>query len=483
MTLAELSLGRAHCARNGKSGTKFSLSSELAFGGEIYVSLSFASENLVMVEVTPSGELLPDLPTATHTKRRLIVGLGRLGPGLITGAADDDPSGIATYSQAGAQFGLNMLWPVLFTYPLMVAVQAICARVGRVTGHGLAYNLRHVMPKWAVALLVLSLFVANTINIGADIAAMGASAQLLVGRGQMLFTIVFAAISLLLQVLVPYHRYVRVLKWLTLVLFAYALVAFTVKIDWSAVARHLILPKLYGTSDWITVVVAVFGTTISPYLFFWQSAEEVEDMEMKDKSPLTEIPPPAARHELGRMRLDTFFGMGVSNLIAFCIILTTAVTLNQRGVTNIQTSAQAAEALRPIVGSAAFVVFSLAVIGTGLLAVPVLAGSTAYAAAETFDWKHGLEKRLGEARRFYGVIIVSMVIAVGVLLSPLDPIKALFWSAVINGIISVPILGAMMLLASRRDEMGVFVATPAQRIFGWLATLVMGSAVAAMFVV
>ncbi len=429
-----------------------------------------------------ASELLDELPSVTHAKRRLIVGIGRLGPGLITGAADDDPSGIATYSQAGAQFGLNMLWPMLFTYPLMVAVQAISARIGRVTGQGLAHNLRQVFPTWAVALLVLSLFVANTINIGADIAAMGASAQLLIGRGQMMFTIAFAAVSLLLQVLVPYRRYVKGLKWLTLVLFAYVLIAFTVKIDWAAVARGVVLPKLYGTSDWMTVIVAVFGTTISPYLFFWQSSEEVEIMEVKDKPPLTEAAPPAARHELKRMEVDTFVGMGMSNLIAFFIILTTAVTLHQRGVTDIQTSAQAAQALRPVVGSLAFVIFSLGVIGTGLLAVPVLAGSTAYAASETFDWEKGLEKPFIEARAFYAVIIVSMVIAVGVLFSPLDPIKALFWSAVINGIIAVPILGAMMIVASRRDEMGVFVATSAQRIFGWLATLVMAAAAVGMFV-
>ncbi len=435
-----------------------------------------------MSEAGNTSELLPELPSATRTKRRLLVTLGRLGPGLITGAADDDPSGIATYSQAGAQYGLNLLWSVIAAYPLMVAVQAISARVGRVTGNGLAYNLRQLLPTWVVTLLILSLFVANTINIGADIAAMGASAALLVGRGQMIFTIIFAAVSLLLQVMVPYRRYVVVLKWLTLVLLTYIFVAFTVKIDWGQVAQHVVLPKLYGTSAWVTVIVAVFGTTISPYLFFWQSSEEVEIMEVKDKSPLTETPPPAARRELNRIGFDTIVGMAVSDGIAFFIILTTAITLNSRGVTNIETSAQAAQALLPIVGRAAFIIFSLGIIGTGLLAVPVLAGSTAYAVAETFDWQKGLERKFSEARAFYAVIIVSMVIAVGVLFSPLDPIKALFWSAVINGIISVPILAAMMLIASRRDEMGVFVATRAQRIFGWLTTLVMGVAVVSMFV-
>jgi NRAMP (natural resistance-associated macrophage protein)-like metal ion transporter len=429
----------------------------------------------------PGAELLQELPTPTRAKRRIIVGLGRLGPGLITGAADDDPSGIATYSQAGAQFGLNMLWPMLFTYPLMVAVQAISARVGRVTGEGLAFNLRQVLPFWAVVLLVASLFIANTINIGADIAAMGAAAQLLVGRGQMLFTVLFAAVSLLLQVLIPYQRYVRVLKWLTLVLLAYIAIGFTVKLDWAEVVHRLFLPKLYGTADWITVLVAVFGTTISPYLFFWQSAEEVEIMEVRDKPPLTDAPPGAARRELRRMGVDTIVGMGVSNLIAIFIVLTTAVTLHQHGVTDVQTSAQAAQALRPVVGSWAFIIFSMGIVGTGLLAVPVLAGSTAYAAADTFDWDKGLEKPFGDARAFYAVIILSMITAVAVVFSPLDPIKALFWSAVINGITAVPIMAAMMLLASRRDEMGVFVATPAQRILGWLATAVMAVAVIAMF--
>lgn len=434
-----------------------------------------------MAETEQGGNLLEELPTPTHAKRKLIVGLGRLGPGLITGAADDDPSGIATYSQAGAQFGLNMLWPMVFAYPLMMAVQAISARVGRVTGQGLAFNLKQIFPAWAVMLLVVSLFIANTINIGADIAAMGAAAQMLAGRGQMAFTIGFAALSLLLQVFVPYQRYVRILKWLTLVLLAYVAIAFTVKIDWGEVAHRLLLPRLYGTPEWVTVIVAVFGTTISPYLFFWQSSEEVEIMEVKDRPPLIEAAPPAARHELKRMGIDTIVGMGVSNLIAMFIILTTAITLHARGVTDVQTSAQAAEALRPIVGPWAFVIFSLGIVGTGLLAVPVLAGSTGYAVAEAFEWPKGLEKPFSECRGFYGAIIVSMVIAVGVVFSPLDPIKALFWSAVINGVIAVPILAAMMLLATRRDEMGVFVATRAQIIFGWLATLVMAGAAIAMF--
>jgi Mn2+/Fe2+ NRAMP family transporter len=328
----------------------------------------------------------------------------------------------------------------------------------------------------------LSLFVANTINIGADIAAMGAAAELLIGSGAMAFTIVAAAISLLLQVFVPYRLYVRVLKWLTLVLFAYVGIVFAVRIDWIQVAKHIVAPAIPLTAEWITVVVAVFGTTISPYLFFWQTAEEIEDMELKKQADLKHLPKSAARLQLRRVNIDTFTGMAISNFVAFFIILTTAVTLNQSGVTDIQTSADAANALKPIAGQFAFLLFSLGIIGTGFLAVPVLAGSTAYAACDTFGLPAGLEKKPGEAKVFYGVIIAGMVIALGVLFSPIDPIKMLFWSAVINGIISVPILGAMMVVGHRHGQMGAYVATPWQRLFGWAATLVMAVAVTAMFI-
>jgi NRAMP (natural resistance-associated macrophage protein)-like metal ion transporter len=418
---------------------------------------------------------------ARHVRRKLQLGIGRLGPGLITGAADDDPSGIATYSQAGAQFGLNMLWTMIFTYPLMVAVQVISARIGRVTGTGLADNLLGILPRSVVAGLVTLLFVANTINIGADIAAMGAAAQLLVGWGAMLFTVLAALISLLAQVFVPYHSYVKYLKWLTLVLLAYLGVAFAVKIDWLDVAAHIVAPRVTFSADWITVVVAVFGTTISPYLFFWQTAEEVEDMEIHNQVELKNAPPAAALLQLRRMGFDTFTGMAISNLIAFFIMLTTAVTLHQSGVTDIQTSADAAQALRPVAGDFAFLLFSLGIIGTGFIAVPVLAGSVAYAVCETGGFPKGLEKKPGEAKAFYTVILAGMVIALAVLFSPIDPIKMLFWSAVVNGIISVPILGAMMVVARRHRLMGVFVATRWQLILGWAATIVMALAVLAMF--
>ena len=406
----------------------------------------------------------------------------RLGPGLITGAADDDPSGIATYSQAGAGFGLNMLWTVALTYPLMVAVQLISARIGRVTGKGLTANLLGVFPRPVVLLLVGLLFVANTINIGADIAAMGAASELVLGFGGRTFTVGLALASLILQLFVPYHRYVKGLKWLTLALFAYVGVIFTVHIDWAEVLTRTVLPHLRLEETAITVIVAVFGTTISPYLFFWQSSEEVEDLEAEHQPDLLDEKPAEAREQLERMGFDTFAGMALSNLVAFFIILTTAVTLHANGVTDIQTSAQAAQALKPIAGPLAFALFSLGIVGTGLLAVPVLAGSSAYAVAETFGWKSGLENQPLQARGFYAVIVAGMVLALGVVFSPLDPIKALFWSAVVNGVISVPIMAAMMVVASRRNQMGVFVATPFQALFGWAATLVMGIAVIAMAV-
>jgi Mn2+/Fe2+ NRAMP family transporter len=428
-----------------------------------------------------SGEEGPLNHAAVRVRRKLQLGLGRLGPGLITGAADDDPSGIATYSQAGARFGANMLWTLVFTYPLMVAVQVISARIGRVTGKGLAANLLEVLPQAAVVAPALRLFVANTFHKGAVVAAMGAAAQLLAGGGAVWFTLAAAAISLLLQVYVPYHRYVRYLKWATLVLFTYVGVVFSVHIDWLDVARRLVMPKVDFSGEWITVVVAVFGTTISPYLFFWQTSEEVEDMELKHQPDLKHVDRSAARLELRRVALDTFTGMAISNLIAFFIILTAAVTLYRAGVTDIQTSAQAAQALKPVAGQFAFLLFSLGIVGTGFLAMPVLAGSTAYAMAEAFGLPKGLEKKPAEAKTFYGVIVAAMVIATGAIFLPIDPIRLLFWSAVINGVISVPILGAMMVLARRHRQMGAYVADTWQWILGWAATIVMALAIAAMF--
>jgi Mn2+/Fe2+ NRAMP family transporter len=405
----------------------------------------------------------------------------RLGPGLITGAADDDPSGIATYSQAGAQFGVNMLWTVVLTFPLMVSIQAICARIGRVTGEGLAANMRKVLPGPLVYLIVLLLFIANTVNIGADIVAMGAAARLVLGWGEMAFAILLALLSLTLQVFVPYHRYVQFLKWLTLVLFAYVGVMFSVHINWSAVLLGTFWPQLGWSKDAAMTVVAVFGTTISPYLFFWQSAEEVEEEQLAGSGALLDHPQDAPE-ELRRIRIDTYVGMGLSNLIAFFIILTTAMTLHEAGISDITTSAQAAEALKPIAGELAFLMFSLGIIGTGLLALPVLAGSAAYAIGELRGWRIGLEEKPRNAKAFYGVITLAMVLGLFMLFLPIDPIKALFWSAVLNGVIAVPLMVATMIVASSRKHLGRFAAPAGLKLMGWLATGMMALAATAMVV-
>lgn len=406
--------------------------------------------------------------------------LKKLGPGLITGAADDDPSGIATYSQAGAQFGFNMLWTVLFTYPLMVGIQIVSARIGRVSGHGLATNIRRHYPAWLLYAVVGLLLIANTINIAADISAMGEALKLLAGGKAHLYAIGFGTLSLLLQVFIPYQRYVRFLKWLTLALLAYVATVFVVHTPWLDVVKRAVMPQLSWKKEYITTVVAVFGTTISPYLFFWQASQEVEEMRADHVArPLIQAPEQAPAN-LKRIKLDTYIGMAFSNLVAFFIILTTAVTLNLHGVTDIQTSAQAAMALRPIAGDLAFMLFSAGIIGTGLLAIPVLAGSSAYAMAGAFKWKNSLEDTPMQARQFYAIIALSTVIGITLGFTAIDPIKALYWSAVINGVISVPIMVVMMLMATRADIMGKFVITRRLKILGWLATCMMALAVMSM---
>jgi NRAMP (natural resistance-associated macrophage protein)-like metal ion transporter len=404
-----------------------------------------------------------------------------MGPGLITGASDDDPSGIATYSQAGAQFGYTMGWTLLFTYPLMCAIQLISAHVGRVTGRGLAGNMRRHYPAPLLYLLVGLLVVANTINIGADLGAMAAALHLLVDGPVLVYVVGFAVVTVLLEVVVRYSRYVSVLRWLTLSLFAYVATVFVVGVPWLTVARNLVLPHISFSGDYLTVIVGVFGTTISPYLFFWQASEEVEDeKEDPNAKPLIEAPHQAPA-QMARMQLDTIVGMGFSNLIALFIILTTAATLNAHGVTDIQTSSQAAEALRPIAGRFAFTVFAMGIIGTGLLALPVLAGSVAYAVGEALHWRVGLAERPGRARAFYSTIAAATFVGVVLNFTPLDPIKALFWSAVVNGVAAVPIMVMIMLMASRRKVMGQFKLTPWLKTLGWLATAVMAAAAIAMF--
>ncbi|HLX28754.1 MAG TPA: divalent metal cation transporter [Casimicrobiaceae bacterium] len=406
--------------------------------------------------------------------------LEKLGPGLITGAADDDPSGIAAYSQAGAQFGYSLLWTLFFTYPLMVGIQVISARIGRVSGYGLAGNIRrHYSPALLYTLAGL-LLLANTINIGADIGAMAEALALLVGGPRHLYIVAIGALCIVLQVFVSYHRYVRVLKWLTLSLFSYVAVVIAVDMPWTAVVRGTLMPSLSLNTDYLTTLVAIFGTTISPYLFFWQASQECEDLRaVKADKPLHDHPEQAPR-QLRRIKIDTYIGMGFSNLIAFFIMLTTAATLHAHGINDIQSSAQAAEALRPIAGRFAFLLFSMGIIGTGLLAVPVLAGSSAFALAESFRWRRGLDLAPLRGARFYGVIALSTLIGVGLGFSHIDPIKALYWAAVINGVISVPIMFTMMRMVANPKVMGSFVATKRLAVLGWLATAAMGLAVAVM---
>ena len=408
----------------------------------------------------------------------------QLGPGLITGAADDDPSGIATYSQAGAQFGYNMLWTVILTYPLMVGIQMVSARLGCITGRGLAANIRAVFPRPVLYAIVGLLLVANTINIAADIAAMGQALRLLVGGSAHVYSVTFGLLCLMLQVFLRYESYVRYLKWLTLALLSYVAVAFTVHVPWGQVLHDAALPKLILNHDTILLIVGVFGTTISPYLFFWQAAQEMEDLRAYAGGKGGVLLPHAeqvARQHMRRIRWDTYLGMGFSNLIAFFIILSTAATLHLNGITHIDTSAQAAEALRPIGGPVTFLLFSLGIMGTGMLAVPVLAGSAAYAVTECFEWQTGLDMKLHEAREFYGIIAFATVGGVLLNFTRLDPIKALLWSADINCVIAVPIMAVMMLLGANRKVMGPFVVRSGLRRLGWLATAVMGATVAAMF--
>jgi|SRR5579864_1120647 len=407
--------------------------------------------------------------------------LKQLGPGLITGAADDDPSGIASYSQAGAQFGYAMLWSVFFTTPLMIGIQIVSARIGRVTGHGLAANIREHYPRWLLYAVISLLLFANTVNIAADLGAMAAALQLLIGGHSGLYIVAFAMVSLGLQVFIPFPRYAPILKWMTLSLFAYVATVFVVRVPWLDVAWGTLVPRISHSADYLLMLVAVFGTTISPYLFFWQASQEVEEQRAADgEEPLLEAPGQAKAH-LRRISIDTYIGMSFSNLVAFFIMLTTAVTLNVHGITDIQTSAQAAEALRPIAGEFAFLFFAAGIVGTGMLAVPVLAGSAAYAVSESFRWPIGLGLQLMEARGFYSILIAATSIGVALNFTGIDPVKALIWSAVVNGVISVPIMAVMMLMAARADIMGPFTVRRRLKFLGWLATVVMALAVAAMF--
>ena len=406
-------------------------------------------------------------------KSKLVAGFRSLGPGIVTGAADDDPSGIATYSQVGAQFGFAMLWTMLLTYPLMAAIQVISAWIGRVSGAGLAANIRRSYSVAVLYPLVGLLLIANVINLGADIGAMGSALQILVGGPAHLYSVGFGFVSVMAVTFVPYRQYARLLKWSTLVLFVYVAAALVIRAPLKPILAGAFIPSLSFSNSYLTALTAVFGTTISPYLFFWQASQEVEEQQAAPgEKPLKRAPEQAAA-QLQPMRADTYLGMAFSNLIAFFIILDTAAVLHTHGITNIQTSAQAAEALRPLAGEMAFLLFSIGIIGTGLIAVPVLAGSAAYALGEALKWPIGLERKLHRAKGFYGIVFGATLIGVALDFGSINPIKALFWSAVINGVAAVPIMVVMMLMTTNKKVVGGLRLPALQKIVGWIATLVM----------
>jgi NRAMP (natural resistance-associated macrophage protein)-like metal ion transporter len=439
-----------------------------------------------MTDEVTDGAALPVLPapialrrTSRRTSQKGL--LGRLGPGLITGASDDDPSGIATYSQTGAQFGYAMCWVMLFCFPLMAAIQEISARIGRVTGRGIAGNIRAHYARWLLYAIVGLLLLANTINLGADLGAMAAALKLLIGGPAGLYVAGFAIGCTWLEVFSRYQRYISILRWTSFVLLIYVAVALVVHVPWGVVLYRTFVPNFSLKADYVVTVVAVLGTTITPYCFFWQSSQEAEDERVDPIAHALIDAPEQAPVEISRMRFDTYIGMGYSNVISLFIIVATAATLNAHGITDIQTSAQATEALRPIAGVFTFALFAAGIIGIGLLAVPVLAGSGAYALGEALGWTTGLDRRPLDAKAFYGTIAVSTLIGIAINFVGLDPVKALFWSAVINGVVAVPLMVIIMLMAMRQDVMGRFVLPRPLWAMGWLCTGAMAVVVAIMF--
>jgi NRAMP (natural resistance-associated macrophage protein)-like metal ion transporter len=395
-----------------------------------------------------------------------------LGPGLVTGAADDDPSGIGTYSQVGAQFGYSMAWTMFFGFPLLASIQAICARIGATTGKGIAQNLRQHYPPSLLRAVVVLLLVANVINLGADLGAMGAVLGLILPGPVLAFTVAFGLVSIVLEVFLSYDRYARILKWTTLSLFSYVAVAFVSDIPLGEAIRGTLIPSFTFDKPHAMALVAIFGTTISPYLFFWQAGQEVEEQHRRHTKPLC-VSPRTAGAELRRIRTDTLVGMGFSHITALFIVLATAATLHAHGVTNIETAAQAAQALRPIAGDLAFALFAVGIIGTGLLAVPVLAGSAAYAVSETFGWVEGLDRKPREAKAFYGAITVATLAGVAMNFLAIEPMKALYWAAVVNGLLAPPLMVVTMLIARNPKVMGELVIPRWLTFGGWLSTAVM----------
>jgi len=395
-----------------------------------------------------------------------------LGPGLVTGAADDDPSGVGTYSQVGAQFGFGLAWTLFFGYPLLASIQAICARIGATTGKGIAQNLRQHYSPWLLRVVVLLLLVANVINLGADLGAMGAVLALVIPGPVLLYTAGFALLSVLLEVFLSYSQYARILKWATLSLFAYVGVLFVVDVPWGEALRGVLIPSFTFDRDHAMALVAIFGTTISPYLFFWQAGQEVEEQHRRHVKPLY-ISHRRAGIELKRIRTDTLVGMGFSHLVALFIVIATAATLHANGIRDIESAAQAAEALRPIAGDFAFALFAIGIIGTGLLAVPVLAGSAAYAVSEAFGWTEGLDRKPREAKAFYGAIVAAVLGGLALNLAQVDPMKALYWAAVVNGLLAPPLMVVTMLIARNRKVMGKYRIGGRLEIGGWVSTMVM----------
>jgi len=393
-----------------------------------------------------------------------------LGPGLVTGAADDDPSGIATYSQAGAQFGFGLLWTLFLTLPFMTAIQIISAMIGWQTRRGLATNIARVLPRAVLYPLIGSLLVANTLNIAADLAAMGEALRLVTGGSALIYAVMFGVVCLVAEVLIPYHRYAGMLKLMTMVLLFYVAAAFSVHVPWGEVARATFIPSFSFDRDTMLMIVAVFGTTISPYLFFWQASQEAEESRLSHKRLL------AGEAEVTNaartISIDTWTGMFFSNLVAFFIIVTTAATLHTHGITHIDTAAQAAEALRPVGGSFAFALFALGIIGTGLLAVPVLAGSAAYAVADVFRIHGSLELPVNRAIGFYAIVAAATLGGAALAVTNIDPIAMLFWTAVVNGVVAVPIMVATMIVVSSKHEPGLVL--PRWLIaLGWCAAALM----------
>lgn len=435
-----------------------------------------------MTDLKDSASFLADAAAPQSVWLRLkTLTVSRLGPGLVTGAADDDPSGIATYSQVGAQFGYAFAWTMLFSFPLMAVIQAVSARIGCVTGRGIARNLRLHYSPWLLRWVILLLLVANVINLGADLGAMAAALGLLVGGPELLYTALFAIVCVLLETFMSYARYAAVLKWATISLFAYVAVAFAAHVDWPAALSATLVPRIAFDGDHATALIAVLGTTISPYLFFWQAGQEVEELHRRHVKALR-ISPRDASPELSRIRTDTFVGMGFSNLIALFIIFATAAPLHANGVTDIQTSSQAAEALRPIAGPFTFALFATGIIATGMLAVPVLAGSAAYGVSELFGWPEGLDHRPREAKAFYSIIAAATLGGVALNFTALDPVKALYWSAVVNGVLAAPLMAVMMVVAMNPRIMGRLTLPRPMLVIGWVATAVMSVASIGFFI-